>query len=1354
MDPFDVEVNRFLSQCSALLPTGITYDWRPFLRALSEGNLAINGVNRLRVDEFPDTRGMQSYITKHGNSKPSAIREIPKEPGTGSFEYSLYIPEWSHPEFDPGLSKFFTGEIRHISNRDPIHRIYPALRAADQLRQPTEWAIRFGIHPDETGGRSRLSPTLSHTRNPFEHFANQVSLLSGDSKRRLFEQSRNAAAMADQPAPSDPYYVDLNVLETILAEQGAMSGDELKQRLQQMLVAYEFPMESTNLEASVKALNEQSPDTYKFHQSYLEAALSDQDYQRLLFRDMTSDELVEGTFLSLTDPFQCDLDNEIHNLFQRYHWADTDWRGNRAADPRWLYNLEGERHEWNARRNDVVWAAMEPALKFASHVITSKHEIFRQLSDMTLRQAVPPEEDNRPGPNEDTLYRFLPQQEPGLKGTPPGVAELHQAGFDWIKAVHAVLERTLVFDLYSGWLDTTPVVGDPPEIAHESKGYSYGTTRMLMAGASSKIVIYVAPEMVWPLLVSQYNGSEKLVTSFTLASSLLHELAHAIIQAQVLLTHSRDLALAMGYDEWTANQLGRMYNVISNVSHPYYNGEPFHPRDFSCECGFVFERAVFGLPTFCLNQNNYTEHSRHINSLAFVAAQTHWPFPGTESNEAAQPIKGASLPATDYVMPVPISHMAKFFRKNFWLTDVANFGAHALKMIPGRLAFKTLMMSTNLVETRSQAAFGVWQYDFILAVMVLLRANEHFTLSDYLMRSVWFALTPGYFLDRWNWDWPRWKVAWMKDLDNALNVVNQNCSDGQYLISHLTANQQVLNNAYQDYIVRRQQTGGHIFSGPQWFAELQRRGTEMFRRGGTMMRSLQDLYIEFITGVRYMQRMIFDYFNHYPDARLHTVDHVGVIHNEWETLPVMKNAYMRLYNDRVKVITVLQNIQAMVGFPQLSAIKADYDELEKMFQFVHNLLDDLVKMMEVPPAPDSDDVTWKKRFASVPSSYWKSALDRVQSLAQKEYLRADPRVRQTFDTSMELVRNGLSWDASIAPFITPDDDDLQVDEIQISSPSPLPPPSASVSEFIPPSGGQVPPMSPIMTFNNNPPPPSAQGIVFGQPSQLGAIPPRRDDPPPGNASAAPFQIWAAAPGFGAASNQRGAQGLAQTPFGQGGPANVPPGTGGSTIFQPHGTSILFPAAGAAPFTLTEDVDYDQESRTITEQGVSGQSFTTNEGYRDRGPVFEEDGSEGASPRPPAEGVHGIPIYGPVLPPPATPPVPILNPPNPLLSVEQQLGLAPQTPFEFSFFLPPSTFQLQPNSPQPNAPVAPMYPADQSSNQGFSNQGFSNQGFRSQMPGVLISDPSWAAAPVTAPDDGPENSSARNLSFDMNPSLNN
>lgn len=128
------------------------------------------------------------------------------------------------------------------------------------------------------------------------------------------------------------------------------------------------------------------------------------------------------------------------------------------------------------------------------------------------------------------MYWFTKERKPDLAGTPPGVPELDKAGFDWIRAVVDVLDHTLAFDFHSGWLDLVDEdrdAGAPHHIAHESDGFSYGTTRLFPDGPKSRIVIFLAPELVWPLLVSdsQYNGSEKLVASFLLASSMVHELA-------------------------------------------------------------------------------------------------------------------------------------------------------------------------------------------------------------------------------------------------------------------------------------------------------------------------------------------------------------------------------------------------------------------------------------------------------------------------------------------------------------------------------------------------------------------------------------------------------------------------------------------------------------------------------------------------------------------------------------------------------------------------------------------------------------------------------------------------------------
>lgn len=666
----------------------------------------------------------------------------------------------------------------------------------------------------------------------------------------------------------------------------------------------------------------------------------------------------------------------------------------------------------------------------------------------------------------------------------------------------------------------------------------------------------------------------------------------------------------MGHSEWTVNQLARMKGIVSAPGSIWGVSEPFYPGHHIQEAGYATECALFGYPSFTLTHNILTKSSRHLCTLPFIATQTPWPFHGDDQAEEESYIKNAVFAPIEYTMPIDIEHMAKFFRQNFWEVDVINFGPHALKMKPGRRAFKTIAHQEDVNRTHGINAFGAFQYLLIYLAQRLLFANEHYSLGTYIWRSTHFALMPQFYLSRFNREYPRWQKGFMKDIDDAATNLNQTITDGHYLLNQLEADQVGLNFGYNQYVTRRQQSGSTVLDPTQWLAEMQGRATEMFRRGGTLIRALQDLYASFVTEGRYMQRLVFDCFDQIPNARRTTMASNGTPSRGWESIQVIKRAYLRMRFDRDRLVQMMNSLTGVLNHATLNLIKEDYKELEGWFLYAHNILDELIKMLEDPPPPNSDDTTWKKRFASVPSSFWKNGLDRAYLPAHREYMRSDPRIRAVVDRALHYIRESLKDKNRVRTLggHDPNVDDIDLN-VGLGNSFPKIPPSESVTDLIPPTPPVPPEPSNDPSSNNNLNWPNAdfsfnQTGRLGEPSLLGVAPPRR-----GDANAAPFSAWATGAGFGGA-NQGAAQGTGQNPFGQGGPIDTPMGTEEQTMFQPRGESMLFPYPGAREDITVSDVQYYNElqaSKQSEQPSQPQQTYATNEGWRDQ-PIIDAGNS--------------------------------------------------------------------------------------------------------------------------------------------------
>ncbi|KAF3065975.1 hypothetical protein GL218_09222 [Daldinia childiae] len=520
----------YLETFRGKLPSNYFWDWQPFFEALVEGNISVHGVSIVfppdENDEmgFPDDgRGRDGHITVRG--------KVPKPPGSGSWNYTWYIPEWSHPDFDPSFTVSYSRGFRQLGSRDPIVRLYPALRPQDQLQRPTEWAKRFGIYPGELGGRSRLSPTLSATRDPWEDYANQVNLLPEEARRKLAQETKDAALKAGKPLPPEGY-IDKDALDNLLNSEKRLTGKQLRVKVAAYLTDEHVPLNlqvepPTTLEEFIDDLRENHPHILDAHKTYFQKALDDQDYQRVMFHDMTSDEMVYNNIYTQSNDPICDLEGPIHPVLTRDRWRDSSSKGAERFDPRYLYNLNGVREEWDMKTNDTLWAAIQPALLLVSKMLLSGHPGIRDLMDLRTRYKIPDDlvaERENPRTPHVVGYRSMEKTVLNLENSWPEMIQLDRLGYDFIENVWRVLFYCLRFDISCAWFEPNESEArSAVDGVNEARTLIYGVTQPSGHGKDSIITIWLAAELIWPLLVPQYSQSEKLTASFLLASTLLHE---------------------------------------------------------------------------------------------------------------------------------------------------------------------------------------------------------------------------------------------------------------------------------------------------------------------------------------------------------------------------------------------------------------------------------------------------------------------------------------------------------------------------------------------------------------------------------------------------------------------------------------------------------------------------------------------------------------------------------------------------------------------------------------------------------------------------------------------------------------
>lgn len=101
----------------------------------------------------------------------------------------------------------------------------------------------------------------------------------------------------------------------------------------------------------------------------------------------------------------------------------------------------------------------------------------------------------------------------------PEVRKLRQVGFDTVKYACEVLKRTIQWEIRSKYDN---------EEDEEDWMIPMGSTQIVPQRTPNKpftIRITISAEYIWPLLVPDYSTAEKAACSFSLAATMLHELA-------------------------------------------------------------------------------------------------------------------------------------------------------------------------------------------------------------------------------------------------------------------------------------------------------------------------------------------------------------------------------------------------------------------------------------------------------------------------------------------------------------------------------------------------------------------------------------------------------------------------------------------------------------------------------------------------------------------------------------------------------------------------------------------------------------------------------------------------------------
>lgn len=171
------------------------------------------------------------------------------------------------------------------------------------------------------------------------------------------------------------------------------------------------------------------------------------------------------------------------------------------------------------KTNDELWEAMQPALLFVTKVLDQKPEFLNAILRVWDHRIIPPTRDTRP-------FKAIPLKTfdtvPGTGneiGLFPETQFLRRSADKYVDALWEMVARDLKLHIHA----------ESDQCAATHIMVNEINNRRKIPG----LFVAVNPDLVFPLLVEEYSSSEKTMASFSLAATILHELAVSLPQSLV-----------------------------------------------------------------------------------------------------------------------------------------------------------------------------------------------------------------------------------------------------------------------------------------------------------------------------------------------------------------------------------------------------------------------------------------------------------------------------------------------------------------------------------------------------------------------------------------------------------------------------------------------------------------------------------------------------------------------------------------------------------------------------------------------------------------------------------------------------
>lgn len=482
----------------------------------------------------------------------------------------------------------------------------------------------------------------------------------------------------------------------------------------------------------------------------------DESLQTLFFRYTSRELVAQGAFNPrLAIPWPPDLDEPVHDLFARQRWAQT------AAPPRGYWTgvwnvrygpaLNGTPGVYNASSNQLVWDAIEPALKLASRIIRSNHPFWLAITSMFHLRPVPESKDGRSpeqraadgGAPYPSVWMDDDENNPRIPAPYPEMATLKGLGFD------SAASRTVCMEVLGRYL-------------RFHIGNIEGVLGSTHHWADYNLTIVLGACMIWPLLIKEHLSSgEKATFTFSIASCLLHELAHACavvhrdLTSRPHLLYSSTFGLKANAALWASMvRLGtQIYGPIRRAPYTIYFDRPlprqelFFEDEVQGEDGINLEKQLWGgrvVPHLFFSSPAFSL----LPVMVLLPWPGHHPQPLQQGITTQTPrsrayeriLTNPRAPSWKETLALPVEWYARYFQQDWWESSFQKFKHQGLKLSTNDPSLPVSLLRTHCPEgvmtddsDDMAIVFGKEAWHWLIGtVLAMLDQNQHIILSFYM----------------------------------------------------------------------------------------------------------------------------------------------------------------------------------------------------------------------------------------------------------------------------------------------------------------------------------------------------------------------------------------------------------------------------------------------------------------------------------------------------------------------------------------------------------------------------------------------------------------------------------------------